>query len=101
MFASIPDLIYINFCKSCKIFEHICFGTQIFAANNLNQCYIHQMAKFGQNLIKLLPKDISNEFPSHACMLGNVLETAGIALSHPNCSFDMVRSLFTAVCHLL
>ncbi|KAL2960386.1 hypothetical protein AAZX31_17G036600 [Glycine max] len=74
---------------------------QIFAANNLNQCYIHQMAKFGQNLIKLLPKDISNEFPSHACMLGNVLETAGIALSHPNCSFDMAVDLVAVTTFLL
>lgn len=73
----------------------------MFAAEDLSQFYMHQMAKFGQNMINFLPKDISNEFPSRACMLGNVLEIAGIALSHPLCSFDMVRSLFTTVCHLL
>ncbi|XP_027919361.1 E3 ubiquitin-protein ligase UPL6-like isoform X2 [Vigna unguiculata] len=66
---------------------------QIFAAEDLSQFYMHQMAKFGQNLINFLPKDISNEFPSHACMLGNVLETAGVALSHPVCSFDMAIDL--------
>ncbi|KAG4401279.1 hypothetical protein GLYMA_07G235800v4 [Glycine max] len=74
---------------------------QIFAADDLNQCYIHQMAMFGQNLINLLPKDISTEFPSHACMLGNVLETAGIALSHPNCSFDMAIDLAAVTTFLL
>lgn len=71
----------------------IIFGTQVFAAQGMSQHYIHHMATFGQNLINLLPKDISNEFPSYACMLGNILETAGVALSQPNCSFDMVKSL--------
>ncbi|KAK8471005.1 hypothetical protein PHAVU_003G118500 [Phaseolus vulgaris] len=74
---------------------------QVFAAEELSQFYIHQMAKFGQNLINLLPKDISNEFPSHACMLGNVLETAGIALSHPLCSFDMAIDLAAVTTLLL
>ncbi|XP_020230204.1 E3 ubiquitin-protein ligase UPL6 isoform X2 [Cajanus cajan] len=74
---------------------------QIFAAEDLSQCYIHQMAKFGQNLINLLPKDISNEFPSYACMLGNILEIAGIALSHPHCSFDMAIDLAAVTTFLL
>ncbi|KAL2338912.1 hypothetical protein Fmac_013358 [Flemingia macrophylla] len=74
---------------------------QIFAAEDLSQCYIHQMANFGQNLINLLPKDISNEFPSYACMLGNMLETAGIALSHPDCSFDMAIDLAAVTKYLL
>ncbi|TKY54285.1 E3 ubiquitin-protein ligase UPL6 [Spatholobus suberectus] len=74
---------------------------QIFAAEDLSQCYIHQMAKFGQNLINLLPKDISNEFPSYACMLGNILETAGISLSHPDRSFDMAIDLAAVTTFLL
>ncbi|RDY09330.1 E3 ubiquitin-protein ligase UPL6 [Mucuna pruriens] len=74
---------------------------KIFAAEDLSQCYIHQMAKFGQNMINLLPKDISNEFPSYACMLGNILETAGIALSHPDCSIDMAIDLAAVTSFLL
>ncbi|KAK7388042.1 hypothetical protein VNO78_22844 [Psophocarpus tetragonolobus] len=74
---------------------------KIFAGEDLGQCYIRQMATFGHNLINLLPKDISNEFPSHACMLGNVLETAGIALSHPECSFDMAIGLAVVSTFLL
>ncbi|CAJ1940760.1 unnamed protein product [Sphenostylis stenocarpa] len=98
---------------SCKIVEHlfqnnalgllreIILTGKIFAAEDLSQFHIHQMAKFGQNLINLLPKDISNEFPSHACMLGNVLETAGIALSYPACSFDMAVDLAAVTTFLL
>ncbi|XP_014508992.1 E3 ubiquitin-protein ligase UPL6 isoform X3 [Vigna radiata var. radiata] len=74
---------------------------QMFAAEDLSQFYMHQMAKFGQNMINFLPKDISNEFPSRACMLGNVLEIAGIALSHPLCSFDMAIDLAAVTTVLL
>ncbi|XP_061360254.1 E3 ubiquitin-protein ligase UPL6-like isoform X2 [Gastrolobium bilobum] len=74
---------------------------QVFAAEDLSQCYIHQMATFGQNLINLLPKDISNEFPSYACILGNILETAAIALSHPDCSLDMAIDLAAVTTFLL
>ncbi|XP_047166251.1 E3 ubiquitin-protein ligase UPL6-like isoform X3 [Vigna umbellata] len=74
---------------------------QMFAAEDLSQFYMHQMAQFGQNIINFLPKDISNEFPSHACMLGNVLEIAGIALSHPLCSFDMAIDLAAVTTVLL
>ncbi|KOM33396.1 hypothetical protein LR48_Vigan01g295200 [Vigna angularis] len=73
----------------------------MFAAEDLSQFYMHQMAQFGQNIINFLPKDISNEFPSHACMLGNVLEIAGIALSHPLCSFDMAIDLAAVTTVLL
>jgi len=51
------------------------------------------MATWLPNLINSLPNDISDEFPTYACLLGNILETAGIALSRPDCSFDMVRRL--------
>lgn len=59
------------------------------------------MATWVPNLISSLPKDISDEFPTYACLLGNILETGGFALSRPDCSFDMVRrySLQYAVCY--
>jgi ubiquitin-protein ligase E3 C len=65
-------------------------GTQVFAKKGMGQHYIHQMATFVPNLINFLPKDISDEFPTYACLLGNILETGGVALSRPDCSFDMV-----------
>lgn len=66
---------------------------QVFAAQGLSQHYIHQMALCVNNHANILPKDLSLDLPGYACLLGNVLETAGIALSHPGCSFDMVQQL--------
>lgn len=48
------------------------------------------MAVCVQNRGNVLPNDISTEYPGYACLLGNILETAGVALSQPNCSFEMV-----------
>ncbi|MED6147694.1 E3 ubiquitin-protein ligase upl6 [Stylosanthes scabra] len=74
---------------------------QVFAAEGMSQHYIHHMATFGQNIINLLPKDISNQFPSYACMLGNILETSGVALSQPACSFDMAVDLAAVTTFLM
>jgi len=40
----------------------------------------------------VLPNDVSVECPGYACLLGNTVETAGAALSHADCSFEMVRN---------
>ncbi|XP_057750940.1 E3 ubiquitin-protein ligase UPL6 [Arachis stenosperma] len=74
---------------------------QVFAAEGMSQHYIHHMATFGQNLINSLPKDMSNEVPSYACMLGNILETSGVALSQPACSFDMAVDLAAVTTFLM
>lgn len=76
-------------------------GPQVFARQDLSLHYVHQMATFVPNLISFLPKDISDEFPTYACLLGNILETGGVALSQPGCSFDMVRKIFLqyAICY--
>lgn len=50
------------------------------------------MALCMQNHVNVLPNDISSEFPGYACLLGNILESAGVALSQPECSFEMVRN---------
>lgn len=47
-----------------------------------------------QNDANVLPNDISNEFPGYGCLLGNILESAGVALSLPDFSFDMVGSSY-------
>ena len=57
----------------------------------LNEQYIHQMALCVQNHAYVLPNDISTEFPSYACLLGNLLETAGVAFSQPDSSFYTVN----------
>ncbi|KAE9599205.1 putative aminoacyltransferase, E1 ubiquitin-activating enzyme [Lupinus albus] len=74
---------------------------QVFAAQDLSELYFHQMAMFVPNLISFLPKDVSDEFPTYACLLGNILQTAGIALSHPVCSFDMAVDLAAVTAFLL
>ncbi|XP_057430179.1 E3 ubiquitin-protein ligase UPL6 [Lotus japonicus] len=74
---------------------------QVFAKKGLSQHYIHQMATFVPNLISFLPKDISDEFPTYACLLGNILETGGIALSQPDCSFDTAIDLAAVTTYLL
>ncbi|KAL5996551.1 hypothetical protein ACLOJK_026631 [Asimina triloba] len=37
----------------------------------------------------VLPNDVSHGFPGYACLLGNILEIAGVALSQPSCTFNM------------
>ncbi|CAJ1963098.1 unnamed protein product [Sphenostylis stenocarpa] len=74
---------------------------QVFAKQGLGQHYIHQMATWVPNLINSLPMDISEEFPTYACLLGNILETGGIALSRPDCSYDMAIDLAAVTTFLL
>lgn len=52
------------------------------------------MALCVQNHANVLPHEVSMELPGYACLLGNILETAGVALSQPDCSFEMVRNVF-------
>lgn len=52
------------------------------------------MALCAKDHAKLLPIDVSTELPGYACLVGNVLETAGVAFAQPDCSFEMVRIFF-------
>ncbi|KAJ7980436.1 E3 ubiquitin-protein ligase UPL6 [Quillaja saponaria] len=74
---------------------------EVFATQGMSQHHIHQMATFLQNQTNVLPGDISTEFPSYACLLGNILETAGLALSQPDCSLDMAIDLAAVTTSLL
>ncbi|PSR92481.1 E3 ubiquitin-protein like [Actinidia chinensis var. chinensis] len=80
-----------------KLFPYL---KEVFATRGLNEHYIHQMALCVQNHANVLPNDISTEFPSYACLLGNLLETAGVAFSRPDSSFDMAID-FAAVATFL
>ncbi|XP_028080491.1 E3 ubiquitin-protein ligase UPL6-like isoform X1 [Camellia sinensis] len=80
-----------------KLFPYL---KEIFATRELSVHYIHQMALCVQNHANVLPNDIATEFPGYACLLGNLLETAGVAFSQPDCSFDMAID-FAAVATFL
>lgn len=58
----------------------------------MSQHYIHQMALCVHNHADVLPNDTSVELPSYACLLGNILESSRVALSQPDCSFELVSS---------
>lgn len=49
------------------------------------------MTIFAKGPDKVLPVDMSSEFPGYACLLGNLLEAAALAFARPDCSFDLVR----------
>ncbi|KAK9288799.1 hypothetical protein L1049_017264 [Liquidambar formosana] len=74
---------------------------EVFATRGLSQHYIHQMALCVQNHANVLPNDISTEFPGYACLLGNILETAAVAFSQPDCSFDMAINFAAVLTFLL
>ncbi|KAJ6848503.1 E3 ubiquitin-protein ligase UPL6 isoform X1 [Iris pallida] len=71
------------------LWRHLPYLKEAFLAKGLGKHYIHQMACCLPNLVIILPKDSSQEFPSYACLLGNLLEAAGVALSEPKCSCQM------------
>lgn len=48
------------------------------------------MTIFAKGPDKVLPVDMSAEFPGYACLLGNLLEAAALAFAKPDCSFDLV-----------
>ncbi|GAV71666.1 HECT domain-containing protein [Cephalotus follicularis] len=74
---------------------------EVFATRGLTQYYIHQMAVCLQNHANILPNDFSHEYPGFACLLGNILETAGVALSQSDCSFEMAVNLAGVTTFLL
>ncbi|KAA8531179.1 hypothetical protein F0562_005907 [Nyssa sinensis] len=74
---------------------------EVFATRGLSQHYIHQMVLCAQNHANVLPNDLSTECPGYACLLGNLLEAAGVAFYQPDCSFDMAVDLATVATFLL
>ncbi|KAK5794644.1 E3 ubiquitin-protein ligase UPL6-like isoform X1 [Gossypium arboreum] len=73
----------------------------VFASWRLTLHYTNKMVLCVQNHASLLPTDISNKFPVYACLLGNILETAGAAFSQPDCSFEMAMDLAAVTTFLL
>ncbi|PKI75333.1 hypothetical protein CRG98_004269, partial [Punica granatum] len=81
-----------------RLFPHL---KEVFATQGYGQYYIHQMTFCMKNYAGVLPKDLSPELPGYACLLGNILETAGVALAQPNCSFEMAIDLAAVLTCLL
>ncbi|KAL6193597.1 hypothetical protein ACLB2K_034681 [Fragaria x ananassa] len=74
---------------------------EVFSARGLSQHYIHQMALCVHNHADVLPNDTSVELPSYACLLGNILESSGVALSQPDRSFELAVDLAAVATFLL
>ncbi|CAI0626143.1 unnamed protein product [Linum tenue] len=106
-----------NSCSCPNVDPKFCFSSQmltvpflwknfpslkgVFSTQGLSQHYIHQMSLCLQNHTNLLPSDISAEYPGYACLLGNILEAAGVTLSQPACPFEMAVDLAAVSTFLL
>ncbi|KAL3626638.1 E3 ubiquitin-protein ligase upl6 [Castilleja foliolosa] len=80
-----------------RLFPHL---KEIFAAPQLCQHYVHQMALHGKDHKNILPADLSSDFPSYACLLGNLLEATGVAVIQPG-SLAWVIDFATVAAFLL
>ncbi|KAL0388918.1 UNVERIFIED_CONTAM: E3 ubiquitin-protein ligase UPL6 [Sesamum radiatum] len=83
---------YLSQRNMYSMFREIILMGKIFAAPRLSQHYVHQMALCVKDHTNVLPADISSDFPSYACLLGNLLEVAGVAITQPG-SFAWVKEL--------
>ncbi|XP_051127667.1 E3 ubiquitin-protein ligase UPL6 isoform X2 [Andrographis paniculata] len=73
---------------------------EVFAAPQLSQHYVHQMALCVKDHINVLPAHKSSDFPSYACLLANLLEVAGAAICQPG-SFAWAIDFATVATFLL
>ncbi|KAL3812242.1 hypothetical protein ACJIZ3_013510 [Penstemon smallii] len=80
-----------------RFFPHL---KEIFATAELSQHYVHQMALCVKDQTYVLPADVSSDFPSYACLLGNLLEAAVITVAQPG-SFAWAIDFATVATFLL
>ncbi|CAO2838394.1 unnamed protein product [Amaranthus hypochondriacus] len=73
-----------------QIFPHL---KVVLARQPLCRHYLHQMSLRLHIHTNILPEDVSAEYPSYACLLGNILESAALALSEADNSFEMAVDL--------
>ncbi|XP_021854512.2 E3 ubiquitin-protein ligase UPL6 [Spinacia oleracea] len=74
---------------------------EVFARHQVCKHYVHQMSLFVRSQTKSLPKDVSAEYPSYACLLGNILEASALVLSEADSSFEMAVDLAAVATFLL
>lgn len=83
------------------LWHHLPYFKEVFSTQALGKHYIRQMTTYLPSHINVLPNNISPEYPGYACLLGNVLEAAGVALSDRNCSTDTAIEFLTVSTFLL
>ncbi|XP_020244930.1 E3 ubiquitin-protein ligase UPL6 isoform X1 [Asparagus officinalis] len=66
--------------------RHLPHFREVFFSKGLVKHYIHQLAFYLPSHVNIFPVDF-HDLPGYACLLGNLLEAAGVALSEPNCTF--------------
>lgn len=81
-----------------QIFPHL---KEVFSRQKLSKHYVHQITMCVRTHTNVLVNDVSPEYPSYACLLGNILEAASVALSDADCSFDMAVDLASVATFLL
>ena len=64
-------------------------------------CYFQQIASVLPSPLNFLPASTTSQLPSHACLLGNVLEIVGFALPRPNCTLQTAMNIAIIASFLL
>ncbi|CAD5172340.1 unnamed protein product [Musa acuminata subsp. malaccensis] len=84
------------------LWHHLPFFKEVvFWSKGLCRHYIHQMANFLPSHAGVLPDYIVQEYPGHACLLGNLLEVAGVVLSDPSTTYHTAIDFLTVSTFLL
>ncbi|XP_074590018.1 E3 ubiquitin-protein ligase UPL6 [Curcuma longa] len=83
------------------LWHHLPFFKEVFWAKHLGRHYMHQMADFLLNHSSIVLNDVSQEYPGHACLLGNLIEAAGVVLSDLNSSSHTAIDFLTISTFLL
>lgn len=83
--------VHISFVFTKGLISWFHFVMQIFTSPSVSRHYFHQMKLCMKDHINVLPPDIAIDLPGCACLLGNLLEVAGLAFAQPE-SFTMVKT---------
>ncbi|URE02379.1 HECTc, partial [Musa troglodytarum] len=78
------------------LWHHLPFFKEVFWSKGLGRHYIHQMANVLPSHAGVLPDYIVQEYPGYACLLGNLLEVAGVVFSDPSSTYHTVNALLKA-----
>lgn len=73
---------------------------EIFVTRGVIRHYFHQMALCVKDRKNLVFNDLPKQFPGYACLLGNVLEVAGVSFIQPE-AYDMAVDFTTVATSLL
>eukprot|EP00250_Pteridium_aquilinum_P021803 c25229_g2_i1 orf=816-2942(+) len=71
------------------VFQRFSSLKQVFVSKGLWAFSIRQLASSVQDFVEMLPPNISVQFPSSVCLLGNLLEISGSALCLQECPWQL------------